>query len=107
MKTITPAEMPAPDTIVKLSGGHLCAAMFYYASEGDDFKAIALENGFELRVGVVEDEDLSDDAREAWARDGNLALWQPEIPEGWQLAGKWDTEDGPAWVAVRPLKASK
>ena len=35
--------------------------------------------------------------------------WQPQVPEGWKLAGKWDTDDGPTAYFIRayePIKAA-
>jgi hypothetical protein len=102
MTTIDETEMPAPDTIVNCKNRGPIAAMFFYAAGEQDLGEIASEHGFEMRVVTMEDTD--DELSERWANGDDKALseWNPPATEGWALAAKIDTEDGPIAIYIKP-----
>lgn len=72
--------------------------------EGDDVRALCLALGFDAKSVAMEDDNpaLADE----WAAEDMTAptRWNPTPPtgDGWQLVAKYDTEDGPAAMFVRP-----
>jgi hypothetical protein len=97
MNRIHPDEMPAPDALINYSGGTVGPAMFHYAptEEGKNVYAmIAKDHGFEIS-GDHMDDDHPLYQRYADGDDAALEAWEPDVPKGWQLGGKHDTEDGP------------
>lgn len=95
-------DMPAPETMVQYSDGEVGAAMFHYAAEGQRFDKIASEQGFESRFLLLQDCDEPEliSAHENGA-SAICEIWHPEPPEGWQLAAKYDTEEGPVVMFIR------
>lgn len=100
VKPVTAQDMPAADQLIDYGNGWLEAAMFHYAGEGSNYSDIAKANGFEIGYLALED-DPSDEALLLQAKyergDDGLKLasqWQPEVPEGWTLGAKYDTENG-------------
>ncbi|MBF0305166.1 MAG: hypothetical protein HQL41_05910 [Alphaproteobacteria bacterium] len=104
--------------LVSYSEGQCGAVMFHWLDEDStiqDTRMIALGNGYSLRVvefgdDPVVDRDEEDDTPELVRRwlDGEdvCALWNPTSPgEGYILASKHDTEDGPVAKFIRPLTA--
>lgn len=109
VKRIHPDEMPAPDALINYSGGAVAPAMFHYApTEAPDsvFRDIAREHGFEIKTRHMSAEDP---LYEEYAQGSDKVIWkwQPEIPDGWQLGGKHDTEDGPCAYFLRQIKAEQ
>lgn len=94
---IHPDEMPEPDALINYSGGEVGPAMFHYApSEASALTLddIAREHGFRLKGRhMADDHPLMDEYQEG--SDKVVWKWQPDVPDGWQLGGKCDTEDGP------------
>jgi hypothetical protein len=107
---LNPADLPPAQAIIDYGNGHLSPVMFHWAAEGQNLEHIAREAGFECRwLGM--DDDLDDMDRvfvdyfeHGASADEILPRWQPtEQGDGWVLSGKWDTEDGPTAVFLRPL----
>lgn len=102
---IHPDEMPAPDALINYSGGAVGPAMFHYAvSEASDevYRGIAREHGFEIQGRHMPD---THPLYQEYADGSHLVIakWEPDIPDGWQLGGKHDTEDGPYVYFLRKL----
>lgn len=115
-------DMPKATDIIECSSGALCVAFLFYLGEGAtrfDAKRVASSHGYNMVYVDFDGDDalLDDDSRatdenpdgrhplvKALEDGGNvLPDWHPSSPgEGWQLAGKWDTEDGPTSVWIRP-----
>ncbi len=106
-----PEDMPAPGAAVEYDDGEFSPAMFHYAIEGADTRAIAREHGFDCRFLMMED-DSRDEVEPLRQRYGGgddtaLAEWTPpDAEEGWTLAGKWQSEDGPVALWLRPRVAA-
>ncbi|MCX5478488.1 hypothetical protein OSH08_05700 [Kaistia geumhonensis] len=104
MPMIKPDAMPSPETLIDYGNGEVGAVMFYYAAEGQDYGEIAREHGFSFRILWLEDDADADQellvAYEEGAGD-ICARWNPKIPDGFQLAAKHDTEDGPVAIFIR------
>ncbi|MBY0561449.1 hypothetical protein [Hyphomicrobium sp.] len=101
-------ELPKPDDIVHYADGSFLPMMFHFAGEGIDLRAIALEQGFDLKgvsmENVVEDDDpIFIDYFEKGCSDV-LLRWQPPQVAGWDLVGKFDAEDGPMALYLRRCK---
>jgi hypothetical protein len=103
MSTIDEKDMPGPDTIVLCKTGGPIAVMFYYAAAEQDLSEIAIEQGFDIKI-VVLDEENGEDHMERWFEGDEKVLeeWQPVAPEGWTLAAKFDNEDGPMAIFIKP-----
>ena len=102
-------DMPAPDTRIEYADGSIGMAMFHYAAEGQNLEHIASEHGFDCEFRELEGDD-SPGAEELFEKysdgangDEILKAWQPKVPDGWTLAAKYDTEDGPAVMFVRKM----
>ena len=97
-----PAKLPRPDEM----------GFFYHPDlpdTGEDepitgpLAAIGHEASF-----VAFENDVDESMAEAWFHEGDTAAplrWTPTKPPGdcWLLAAKYDTEDGPYALFVRPL----
>lgn len=111
-RTIQPAAMPAPDTRVLYDGPWFGPAMFHYATEGCDARAIAAEHGFETLYVTLE-EDQGDDSplSEKYAAGEGAEVvascWLPKPRPGWTLSGMTDTEDGLTALFLRPVSAQQ
>ena len=97
-------DMPDPDTLVMYGCGMCGAAMFHYCcneDDGTDPEDIARENGFDIQFHrLPDDHPLMPDYEEG-ASDV-VERWEPDVPEGWTLGGKHDTEDGPTAFYIKP-----
>ena len=97
---------PPADAIVRYADGSFAPIMFHYASEGCNARAIAAENGFDLKAVAMADEVDDEDALyRAYFEEGAsdvVRKWQPPEIEGWRLVGKTDSEDGPQAFYIRP-----
>lgn len=105
---IDEAKMPAPDAIVRCKDGTEIAAMFYYAVEGQRLDHIARDHGFEVQSLAMQDDIDEDDPlhRRLENMEAGLEMdWHPTAPDGWRLALKNDTEDGPVAIFIRPIAA--
>lgn len=104
IKIIQPSDMPAPETLVAYDDGKVGAAMFHYAAEGQSFEDIAWEHGFNCKCLSLEQDDDADPALTQAYEDGAADVcerWNPATPDGWLLAAKHDTEDGPVALFIR------
>lgn len=95
-----PAKLPAPDEM-----GFFFHPDIPGEDESDDVKALCRELGFDVTAVGMEDDapELSD----AWGEDEDMTAptrWTPTPPagDGWMLVAKYDTEDGPYAMFVRP-----
>lgn len=106
---LRPEELPAPETLIDYGDGGFGAAMFHYsATETDDIIAIAHEHGFDIAFMSLEDDVGAESLLERNGEGENvLAEWNPEVPSGWLLGGKWDTEDGPVAVFLRQQETTR
>ena len=96
-------DAPAPDLLIEYPDGSVMPLMFHFAIEGHDLGAIATEAGFETRWQDLDERDEPDlyaDYFEHGA-DDVIGRWNVVAPDGWQLGGKWDTEDGPTACFLR------
>lgn len=97
MDTVPLSKAPKADLLIELPDGVLCALMFHFACEHHDIGDIAREQGFEL-VKIIADDEWQEKYENADNIGDFLPFWMPQGPDGFRLAGKWDTEDGPvAW----------
>lgn len=78
--------------------------LFAGFDEGHNMQRVAEALGFDSRFRTMDLEDMGDSEQEAYDRDGMkfIDAWAPEVPDGFELAGKWDHEDGPVAMFVRP-----
>jgi hypothetical protein len=65
--------------------------------------------GFESEMVLMEDDlDREDPFSVAYFEGGEADItdWNPSAPQGdgWKLVGKWDSEDGPVALFVRPIQ---
>jgi hypothetical protein len=105
---IHPDEMPLPDALINYSGGDVGPAMFHYTPT--DVSALALdeiarEHGFKMKgEHMPEYHPLM----EKYMNGSSTVIqhWQPDVPDGWQLGGKCDTEDGPYAFFLQRIEAS-
>lgn len=112
MTPIKAADMPKPDAVVEQANGDLTVAMFFYGMpEGTDMRQVAAENGFASMFIAMDDETERPEVEALWKEyseggDGQdiYRRWQPEVPEGWTLADKYDTEDGPYAILIKPRR---
>lgn len=98
-------EMPKPDTLIEYPGGAVGAAMFHYTPaecSPDLYCEIAAEHGFQIE-GVTMSDEHSLYPEYAAGSGEVVGKWQPNVPAGWQLGGKHDTEDGPYAYFLCPL----
>lgn len=98
-------HMPAPETMVEYFSGECGAAMFHYAGERDNVENIARNHGFDIQFLKLEHDDSpgAEELNTAYENGASdiCARWNPPAPEGWQLALKGDTEDGPFVAFIR------
>lgn len=114
---LKPDQLPAPTTLIEYPEGSFGPLMFHYATEGENLKALADEQGFELEALLLDD-DVREETIELRRRfDANfddqtahvetlVADWTPPARDGLTLVAKWDTEDGPIALYVRPTTAA-
>lgn len=106
---IHPDEMPVPDALINYSGGHVGPVMFHYTPTNVSalaLKDIATEHGFKMKgQHMADDHPLMDEYQKG--SDKVVWKWQPDVPEGWQLGGKCDTEDGPYAFFLQRVEESK
>lgn len=110
MTRIKASEMPSPDAMIEYPNGRIGTAMFHYGMPEDtDARLVAAENGFASMFVTMEDEADRPEVEALWLEyskggDGEdiANRWQPEIPEGWKVAEKYDTEDGPVALLIMP-----
>ena len=95
-----PAKLPAPDEM-----GFFFHPDIPGEEETDDVHALCKALGFDAAAVAMEDDapELSDD----WSESEDITAptrWTPTPPagEGWMLVAKYDTEDGPHAMFVRP-----
>ena len=109
MNRISSNDMPAPDQIVAYSDGSFAPAMFHFLHEGIDVRDIARENGFVTSFLSFESVVDEDDPLARRYEDGDADVvkdWTPpDGTDGWTLSGKYDTEDGPVAIYLKPLAA--
>lgn len=106
-----PQTMPAPDQTVLRKDGTETVAMFFYAPSEHPLDEIAAEYGFDSTFLGMEDDPEADDALyDEWDKATNTAdgkpndvirTWHPTLGDGWKLAEKYDTEDGPIACFIR------
>jgi hypothetical protein len=110
---LKPNELPAPDALIEYPDGAFGPLMFHFALEGHDLMQIAREQGFELRTLSLDHDNreetapLRDRAERLFDDDAHMetlvADWTPpDLGDGWKIAAKWDTEDGPVAIYLRP-----
>lgn len=100
-----PERIPAPDKF-----GFFCHPDFPDLKEGESGIDAIRAMGYECHVVEFEwdaDEELLDAYYER--NDPNFTKWEPTYPDGdgWILAAKFDTENGPYALFVRSISASK
>lgn len=74
--------------------------------ESDDVRQLCKNLGFDAEAVSMEDD--APELYDNWTEDEDMTApkrWAPAPPEGnsWLLVAKYDTEDGPAAMFVRPL----
>lgn len=95
-----PENLPAPDEM-----GFFFHPDIPGEDESDDVRALCLELGFNTAAVAMEDDapELSD----LWHEADDMTAptrWTPTPPtgDGWTLVAKYDTDDGPCAMFVRP-----
>jgi hypothetical protein len=95
-------KLPAPDEM-----GFFHHPDIPGEDESDDVKALCREMGFDAKGVDMESDapDLSD----RYGDDGDVSAvfdWNPTPPkgDGWMLVAKFDTEDGPHAMFVKPIE---
>lgn len=99
-------EMIAPDALICNGDGFVWPAMFHFLPEDATnglAQTVARDHGFEISGHHMSDDDPLYPEYEAGSSEV-VGKWQPEIPNGWQLGGKHDTEDGPYVFFLRKLE---
>lgn len=94
------AKLPSPDEM----------GFFHHPDipgdeEGDDVKSLCLAMGFD--AAAVDMDSDAPELSDAWYEDEDMAAptrWTPTPPagDGWILVAKYDTEDGPCAMFVKP-----
>lgn len=115
MTPIKAADMPKADAVVEQPNGDLTVAMFFYGMPEDtDMREIAAANGFASMFASMDEDSDQPGVVELWAEysaggDGQdiCRRWQPDVPEGWTLADKYDTEDGPYAIFIKPRSSEQ
>lgn len=95
-----PEKLPTPDEM-----GFFFHPDIPGEEEDDDVRAMCLELGFDAKAVAMEDD--APDLMDEWVESEDMTAptrWTPTPPkgEGWQLVAKYDTEDGPTAMFVRP-----
>lgn len=95
-----PAKLPAPDDM-----GFFCHPDVPGEEESDDVKALCLAFGFDATAVAMEYD--APELADAWIKAEDMTAptrWTPTPPkgDGWILVAKYDTEDGPHAMFVRP-----
>ena len=97
-------RIPDPDARVMYPNGAFGPMMFHYLAEGCNLKHVAAENGFEIKFLDMNDELPDDDPLVTEYEDGSsdvVGKWDPPTIDGWELAAKYDTENGPVAAYLR------
>lgn len=101
---------PAPDAIVRYKTGEFGPIMFHYLSEVCDWRAVAHDNGFDMRWldmdGAINVDRAAYEAYESSDLARAIELWTPEPPQGWTLSGAFDGEDGLGVLFLRKIEAN-
>ncbi len=103
---MTKILMPKPTDLIDTADGGCIAAMFFYIEEDTPLvtaQYIAVGHGFD--VAYVELTEARDPELAERYEDGEniLSDWSPASPvPGCLFAGKWDTENGPVSIWLRP-----
>lgn len=95
---LAPDDLPAPDTLVDYGESGVSAAMFHYTSEHCDFRAIARANGFKAAVTQLTERSLIQRYEDG---ENILGEWRPKPPDGWQLGGVFDSDEGAFAIFLR------
>lgn len=95
-----PAKLPAPNDM-----GFFCHPDIPGEDESDDVAALCLKMGF--AISAVDMDSDAPELSDAWHENEDMtapARWIPTPPAGggWVLVAKFDTEDGPCAIFVRP-----
>lgn len=104
-------DMPAPETLIDYGEDGVEAAMFFYAPDNADLIEIARALGFETSLRFMDDDyrpetlDLRDQYSDGVS--GVVARWNPAMPDGWALAAKYDTDDGPFAILIREARPAQ
>lgn len=101
-RTIGRSDMPDPEALIDYGNGVVGAAMFHYATEEADAQEIARYHGFEIQFLHLEDDPGAEDLAD-YEDCAICAKWLPLPPEGWMLASKHDTDNGPIALFIRRL----
>lgn len=105
-----PARLPEPDSL-----GFFTHPDVPGEEEDGDVAAMLCEMGFEFST-VGFDMDADENDADAWFSDPTaneakaiMARWRPTNPlgDGWILVAKFDTDDGPCALFVRPKQPAK
>lgn len=106
---LTIDQLPEPHTLIATADGGCTCLMFYFLPENASFEEVCNEHGYDYRyLHLNNDSDAPEELSERY-EDGDSDVvrdWIPAIPEGWMLAGKGDSEDGPVAVFVRRTSGS-
>ena len=98
-------RIPDPDARVVYPNGEFGPMMFHYLTEGCNLKQVAAENGFDIKFVVMNDELPDDDPLVIEYEGGSSDVVRKWVPppgsDGWELAAKHDTEDGPVAAYLR------
>ena len=98
---------PEADAIVCYHDHTFLPLMFHFAGECCNFRQIAEQNGFMLKVVAMADAlDAENPLVIEYYESGSVEVvgkWQPSKLTGWDLVGKDNTEDGPVAYYIRPL----
>lgn len=96
-----PEKLPAPDEM-----GFFFHPDIPGEDENDDVRGLCKELGFDTAF-VAMDGDAPQDLVDAYFENEETTAttrWTPTMPggDGWMLAAKYDTEEGPYAMFVRP-----
>jgi len=107
------AVMPPPALPISMGTGQFNPAMVWYHGEDTDTLEVAANLGLEAAFIALETDapELAERYAEAFDDtpanpDEILAAWQPPVPEGFTLAGRYHGEDGAYALFLREGKAS-
>jgi len=102
MATMVPDHLPPPEQLLDLGDGTLVALMFYFTPPETRLSEVADMWGFDSMVYHLDDPRLQSEYDDGVSGADILLRWFPEVPEGWLLGGKWETEeDGPVAIFLR------
>jgi hypothetical protein len=104
---LTPDQLPPPDTLYQYPDGSVVALMFHFMTEATDFALVAQAQGFDIATMRLDDDGAAAGLAteyEAGSADV-IGKWQPRR-DGYSLAAKFDTDDGPMAVFIKPRQCS-